>query len=83
MKAFCDNVDSSLSNHGPRGSEGVTIGKRIFNCLYIEKNLLQNQQANFNKTWYKSSLGEEKKKCLNERQGSHPRGDNHKNANIG
>ena len=33
-----------------RGSEGATIGKTIFLCVYIEKNLLlQNQQANFNK----------------------------------
>jgi hypothetical protein len=46
------------SNHGPRGSGGATIGKTAFTCVYIEKkNLLQNQQANFNQTWYKSSLG--------------------------
>jgi hypothetical protein len=31
---------------------GATIGKAIFLCVYIEKNLLQNQQANFNKTYF-------------------------------
>jgi hypothetical protein len=47
-----------------------------------EKNLLQNQQANFNQTWYKSSLGKGNKNCLNEGPGSLPRGDNHKNTNM-
>jgi hypothetical protein len=35
----------------PGGSGGATIGKTINTYVYIEKNLLlQNQQANFNKT---------------------------------
>jgi hypothetical protein len=43
----------------PRGWVGATIGKTIFTDVYIEKNLLlQNQLANFNQTWYKSSFGE-------------------------
>ena len=42
----------------PGGSGGATIGKTIFTYVYIEKNLLlQNQQANFNQTWHRSSLG--------------------------
>jgi hypothetical protein len=37
---------------------GATIGKTVFKYVYIEKNLLlQNQKANFNQTWCKSSLG--------------------------
>jgi hypothetical protein len=42
------------------GSGEATIGKTIFTCVYnLEKNLLlQNQQANFNPSWYQSSLGE-------------------------
>jgi hypothetical protein len=48
----------NCSHHGPRGSGGATIGKTIFSYVYIEKNLpLQNQQANFNQSWYKSFLG--------------------------
>jgi hypothetical protein len=37
---------------------GATIEKTIFTNVYVENNLLlQNQQTNFNQTWYKSSLG--------------------------
>ena len=46
----------------PGGLEGATIKKTIFTCTHIEKNLLQNQQANFNQTWHKSSLGKGKLK---------------------
>jgi hypothetical protein len=46
-------------NHDPQGSGGTTIGKTIFTRVYTEKKNLQNQQANFNQTWYKSSLGKE------------------------
>jgi hypothetical protein len=46
----------------------------------LKKNLLlQNQQANFNETWYKSSLG----KGTNQGPGPFQRGDNHKNAKMG
>jgi hypothetical protein len=38
-------------DHGPRRSGGATIGKTIFTCI-----LLQDQQINFNQTWYKSFL---------------------------
>jgi hypothetical protein len=49
-------VDSSLfKSIGPQGLGGATIGKTIFKL----KNPLQNQLANFNQNWYKSSLGEE------------------------
>jgi hypothetical protein len=41
----------------PGGSGGATIRKTIFTYVYIEKSLLQNQQANFNQTWNKLSLG--------------------------
>jgi hypothetical protein len=35
----------------------ATIRKTILTYIYIEKkNLLQNQQANFNQTWHKSFL---------------------------
>jgi hypothetical protein len=37
-------------------SGGHNRENHIYMC-YIEKNLLQNQQANFNQAWYKSSLG--------------------------
>jgi hypothetical protein len=30
------------SNHDPQGLDGAMIGKIIFTCIYIEKNLLQN-----------------------------------------
>jgi hypothetical protein len=45
------------SNYGPRGSGGATIGKPYLHVLILEKKNLQNQQANFNQTWHKSSLG--------------------------
>jgi hypothetical protein len=55
------------SNHGPRGSEGATIRKTNYSHVYIENNLLQNQQANFYETWYKSSLGEKNERLLKRR----------------
>jgi hypothetical protein len=59
----------------PRDREGPQLEKTIFTCAYIEKDLLQNQQANFNQTWYKSSLGKG--------PGPLQRGDNHENAKWG
>jgi hypothetical protein len=58
----------------PGGSGGATIGKTIFICVYIEKNLLQNQQANFNKTWYTSSLGKGNSKLYKSRARSFSKG---------
>jgi hypothetical protein len=40
MKAFWYNVDSSLYKSWSSGVGGATIGKTIFTCFYIEKNLL-------------------------------------------
>jgi hypothetical protein len=58
MKDFWCTVDSvSLKSWSP-GEGRSTIRKTIFIYVYIEKNfLLQNQNANFNQTWYKLSLG--------------------------
>jgi hypothetical protein len=41
------------TNHGPRGSDEATMWKTILHVFILEKifkNLLQNQQANFNQT---------------------------------
>jgi hypothetical protein len=62
---------------------GATIGKTISTYVYIEKNLLQNQQVNFNQTctnhpWVKGILN-----CSNKGPGPLQRGDNHKNAKMG
>jgi hypothetical protein len=62
---------------------GATIGKTMFLCVYIEKNLLQKQQANFNKTWYKLILGKGNSKLYKSSTRSFQRGDNHKNAKMG
>jgi hypothetical protein len=62
------------TNHGPQGLCGATIGKTIFTCV-LKKSFLQNQLANFNQIWYKSSSGKG--------PGPLQRGDNHKNAKIG
>jgi hypothetical protein len=49
-----------------------TIWKTIFTCVCIEKNLLlQNQQANFNQTWYKSFLGKGYSKLFKLRASRH------------
>jgi hypothetical protein len=49
--------------------------------FFIEKNLpLQNQQVNFNQTWYKSSLGKGILNCTNKAPGPLQKGDNNKNA---
>jgi hypothetical protein len=44
--------------------------------------LLQNQWANFNQTWHKSSLGEEIQVCSNEGDRPSPRGDNSETVKI-
>jgi hypothetical protein len=62
------------SNHGPRGSGGITIGKTIFTCVYIETNLLQNQQTYFNEILYRSSLGKGNNKMFNLRARSSSKG---------
>jgi hypothetical protein len=50
----------------------------------LKKNLLlQNQQANFNQTWHKSSLGKGTLNCSKKWPGSLQRGDNHRNAKMG
>jgi hypothetical protein len=41
----------------PGVGRGHNRENHIYICLYRKKNLLLNQQANFNQTWYKSSLG--------------------------
>jgi hypothetical protein len=46
----------------------------------LKKNLLQNQQANFNQTWYKSSLGKGNSKLYKLRARSSSKGNNHKNG---
>jgi hypothetical protein len=48
-----------FTNYSPRGSVGATMGKTFFTSVYTGKYLLQNQQANFNQTWYKSPLGKQ------------------------
>jgi hypothetical protein len=72
-----------IKNYGTQGSDGATIGKTIFTCVYIGNSLLQKQQpisiklnANYPcmkgiQVW--SSKG----------PGPHQRGDNHKNVKIG
>jgi hypothetical protein len=47
------------------------------------KNLLQNQQANFNQTWHKLSLGKGILNCSNKGQGPPQRGDNLKHVKMG
>jgi hypothetical protein len=56
----------------------------IFTYVYIEKNLLfQNQQSNFNQTWYKLFLGKGNSKLFKLGVGLHQRGDYYKNAKMG
>jgi hypothetical protein len=50
------------------------------NALKIFKTLLHNQEANFNQTWYKSSLGKENSKLFKIGPGPLQRGDNYKNG---
>jgi hypothetical protein len=51
------NVDSELfTSWSPGVGRGHNRENYIYICLYW-KNLLLNQQANFNQTWHKSSLG--------------------------
>jgi hypothetical protein len=50
----------------------------VFILEKIFKNLLQNQQANFNQTWYKSPLGKGNSKLF-KIVGPSQRGDDHKN----
>jgi hypothetical protein len=50
----------------------------------LKKNLLfQNQQANFNQTWHKSSLGKVNSRFSNKGPGPLQRGDNLKNVKVG
>jgi hypothetical protein len=52
--------------------------------MKIFKNLLlQNQQAKFNQTWYKLSLGKGNSSFSNKGPGPLQRGDNHKNVKMG
>jgi hypothetical protein len=46
-------------------------------------NLLKNQHANFNKTWYKSSLGKGNIKLHRSMAMSSSKGDNNNNAKLG
>jgi hypothetical protein len=72
------------SNHGPRWLGGARIGKTISKCGYIKKNLLQNLQAKFNRTWYKLSLGQGNSSLFNSQgPGSLQRGDDSKNVKVG
>jgi hypothetical protein len=58
MEAFWYNVDSELfTSSSPGVGRGHNRENHIYMCLYWKKYLLQNQQGNFNQTWYKSSLG--------------------------
>jgi hypothetical protein len=60
---------------------GAKIRKTIFTCVYIEKNLLlQNQQAKFNQTWYKLCWGHGNYKLFKLRARSPSKGDNYKNG---
>jgi hypothetical protein len=52
---------------------GATIRKITF--VNIEKNLLQNQQANFNQTWYKLSFGKGNSKLFKLRARSSSKGE--------
>jgi hypothetical protein len=54
----------------PGGQGGATIGKTIFLCVYI----VQKQQAIFNKTWYKLSLGKGNSKLYKSRARSFSKG---------
>jgi hypothetical protein len=49
-----ESLIQNCLHHGPGK---VTIGKPYLHVFILKKNLLQNQLANFNQTWYKSSLG--------------------------
>jgi hypothetical protein len=60
----------------PGGREGPQYGKPYFSVFILKKNpLLQNQQANINQTWYKSSLGKGNSKLYNSRARSFSRGE--------
>jgi hypothetical protein len=50
---------------------------------FLKNFVLQNQQAKFNQTWYKLSLGEWYSNCSNKGPGPLQRGDNHKNVKMG
>jgi hypothetical protein len=78
---FCSKEGDSSS---PRGDNS----KRVKKTLTIFKNLLlQNQQAKFNQTWYKLSLGmcwvKGIQVCSNKGPGRLQRGDNHNSVKIG
>jgi hypothetical protein len=55
------------------------IAKALKKSLKIKKKtLLQNQQANFNQTWYKSSYGKGNSKLYKSKARSSSKGNNHK-----
>jgi hypothetical protein len=64
-------------------AQGEIMAKKSKYTLQFLKNLLQNQQANFNQTWYKSSLGKGDYNCSNKGPGPLQRGDNYKIAKMG
>jgi hypothetical protein len=67
----------------PPGLGKVTKWKTIYTCVYIENNIfLQNQQANFNQTLYKSSFVDENEILSKKGPGSRHTRDDNKNARI-
>jgi hypothetical protein len=66
------------SSHGSRGLKGQQWRKTYWHVLILTKHL-QNQQAKFNQTWYKSSLGKEIQNCTDEGPCPLQREDNYKN----
>ena len=75
MKAFWYNVDSSLYKPwSPGVGRGHNRENYIYICLYWTNLLLQNQQANFNQTWHKSSLGKGNSKLYKSRARSFSKG---------
>jgi hypothetical protein len=71
------------SNHGPQGSDGVTIGKSIFSHVYIEKTFSRISRSisiklGTNHPWVKGLQN-----CSDKGPGPLQRGGNHKNAKIG
>jgi hypothetical protein len=85
MTAFWYNLDLELfTSWSPWVGRGHDRENHIYIHMYVyikKKNpLLQNQPANFNRTWYKSSLGNGILSCSNKGPCPLQRGDNHKNG---